>query len=630
MNNRSIAFQLSIYISVAVVLIMAAGIYLNYTFSKKIIIEQIEENGVHQSEKVISGIAHYVVTAQEVSRNLSFQVEEYEHQGRLEDFLKDILTRNPVISGFRVEFFDDSNHRFLGVLNKGNGEFQIVNTEEQCVFPQSKEIKAQVQQQAQGVWSEPYFCPLDTSLLVVSFTKPVYNSDDDIIGFISSQLNLDFLGKAVDNIKIKGGGRVIILSEDGYFLTNSDRSYIMKKTIFDISEKVFPFERGDYENLIRSHQRGSGYAYPDIMNYQKAWFHFAPVPYTYWTIVIAIPEKEFFADLHVMLRKYILISVVGLVIIVFMIYFIFHRMLSPLAAIAKSIKRISSDDIRISDQKNEIQLLTSSLSDLQLRYSQYVNEQNQNRKDRRKIEKDLKSAKEIQTAIIPSRFKFDPKRPQVDLFASLNPAETIGGDLFDYFYVDKTHLLFTIGDVSGKGIPAALFMAVASTLIRSKSAELEPSKIIEQVNNELSLQNSNQSFITLFLGILDIETGEICYCNAAHNYPYILTMNGKIRSLDKTHGLPIGVYSSKPYSGDIGILSAGDRLILYTDGVTDCKNARDEFFGDQNLRESISKLPNLSAEDTAEFLLEELDNFRGAASQFDDLSLMVLKFNGTK
>ena len=117
------------------------------------------------------------------------------------------------------------------------------------------------------------------------------------------------------------------------------------------------------------------------------------------------------------------------------------------------------------------------------------------------------------------------------MHAILDPAESIGGDLYDYFFIDTNHLLFTLGDVSGKGIPAALFMAVAHTLIKSKSKGLKASQIIEQVNNELSLQNSNQNFLTLFLGILDVTTGELSYCNAAHNYPFVVTKNHEIHLL---------------------------------------------------------------------------------------------------
>ncbi|WP_163711816.1 SpoIIE family protein phosphatase [Mangrovibacterium lignilyticum] len=628
MVNRSIAFQLSFYILTTVTIMVALGVYLNYNFSKQILMQKIEENAVHQSDKVTNEIAHYVITAQEVTRNVSSQIPYYNAHDGLEPFLTNVLKMNPILSGFRIELPGEKENRYLSVFNKGQNELLVLHEKKYCQFPNIDEIKSIVKNEKEGLWSDPFYCPLDTSLLVISFTKAIRTDDGKLFGYISGQINLNFLRKIVSGINIEKGGVSIILSQDGTFLTHPNPNWVMKKNIYDVPDKIFPVNRMQYESLLRSHQQGSGFAYPEMFNYERSWFHFAPVPYTYWTIAIIIPAKKLFLELDQLLRKIILLSAAGLLVILLIIFLITRKMLSPLSAIAKSIKRLSTEDIRLSDQRNEIQILSSSLNDLQLKYTKHLNEQNQSKKDRRKIEKDLKSAKEIQTAIIPAEFKMDPKHPQIELFASLDPAETIGGDLYDYFFIDSDHLLFTMGDVSGKGIPAALFMAVAHTMIKSKSNGLDAHQIIEQVNNELSLQNSNQNFLTLFLGILNVRTGEISYCNAAHNYPYILTRNNEVRVLDKTHGLPIGVYSSKAYSGDSGILKAGDRIILYTDGVTDCRNEKGEFFGSGNLFRTIQNLPDVSAKESTQFILNRLFAFRGHADQSDDISLMVIRYKG--
>lgn len=591
--------------------------------------QKIEENAVHQSDKVTRSIVHYVATAQEVTRNVSYQVSYYKSHGTLETFLREVLHRNPILSGYRLELLGETENEYLSIFNKGNGEFLVMNDDEFCRSPKMEEIKEIVKNQEEGLWSEPFYCPLDTSLLVISFTKAIHSGEGKLLGYLSGQINLNFLNEAVSGLNIIKGGFSFILSKDGIFLAHPNSTWVMNQNIYEIQEKIFPENREKYESLIRSHQEGSGFAYPSVFNYQKAWFHFSTVPYTYWTIVIVIPAKQLFAELDLLLRNIILISVVGLLVILLIIYLIFRRMLSPLAAVAKSIKRLSSGGTFLSDQKNEIRILASSLNDLQAQYTKLLNEQNQSKKDKRKIEKDLKSAKEIQTAIIPPEFKPSKKHPEIDLYASLHPAETIGGDLYDYFFVDSTHLLFTIGDVSGKGIPAALFMAVAHTLVKSKSVGLQPHQIIEQVNNELCLQNANQNFLTLFLGILNIETGELNYCNAAHNYPYILSTDQQVTALEKTHGLPIGVYSSKGYNGDTGFLKSGDSLILYSDGITDCKNEDGEFFGAKRLQQCINQIPvDSPAKKSVQIILNHIVDFRGDADQSDDISLMVIHYKG--
>ena len=628
MNNRSIVFQLSFYILLTVTVTVAIGVYLNYNFSRRILMQKIEENAIHQSDKVTNKIAHYVITAQEVTRNVSAQIPYYNQKGSLEIFLTNVLKMNPIMSGFRLELQEEGGTKYLSVFAKSENDFLVLHEEKYCQFPRIREIKEIVEKQSEGLWSDPFYCPLDTSLLVISFTKGIRSDDGKVLGYLSGQINLNFLNKIVSGLNIEKGGLSFILSQDGTFLTHPNPAWVMTKNIYDIPEKIFPKKREEYESLMRSHQEGSGFAFPEFFGYDKAWFHFSPVPYTYWTVVIIVPAKSLFVELDTLLRNIILLSTLGLIAVLLIIFFITRKMLSPLSTIAKSIKRLSSGDILLGDQKNEIQMLSSSLNELQVRYTKQINEQNQSKRDLRKIEKDLKSAKEIQTAIIPAEFQPGRKMSVIDLFALLEPAETIGGDLYDYFYVDSTHLLFTMGDVSGKGIPAALFMAVASTLIKSKSTSLTAHEIVEQVNNELSLQNSNQNFLTLFLGILDIETGEFSYCNAAHNYPYILTANGEVKTLEKTHGLPIGVYSSKAYAGDTGYLKAGDRIILYTDGVTDCRDESGEFFGNKNLAQTIKVIPDISAKESTHYIFDRLKEFRGDADQSDDISLMVIRYKG--
>lgn len=626
MNNRSLAFQLTIYILTTVCLMVAAGVYMNYNFSKRILMDKIEENAVHQSNQITNGIVAYVVNAQEVTRNVSYQIPFYEKHGELESFLQKILAANPILSGFRLELINDEKIPYLAVFNKGNGEFLVLKDAEYCNFPNIDEIKSSSASQTAGIWSDPFYCPLDTNLLVISFTKAVHDDDGQLIGYLSGQINLNFINQNIARLNIEKGGFCFIVDKEGTFLTHPNPSWVMKRNIYEISDQIFPEQRVEYETLMRAHQPGSGFAFPELLNYQRSWFHFSPVPYTYWTVIIIIPAKQLFSDLDALLKKNILMSAGGLLIIILIIFLIFRKMLSPLANIAKAINRLSSEEIRGIGQKNEIQLLSSSLNDLQIRYTKHLNEVNQTKKDKRKIEKDLKSAKEIQMAIIPAEFKSN--FPQIDLYATIHPAEVIGGDLYDYFFLDSTHLLFTMGDVSGKGIPAALFMAVAHTMIKSKSANNLAQQIIEQVNNELSIQNSNQSFLTLFLGILNIETGEFSYCNAAHNYPFILTSGDEVLQLEKTHGLPIGVYSAKSYKGDMGILKPGDRLVLYTDGVTDCRNIKGEFFGADRLKFAVKGIISKSAKESAQFILNQLDLFRGEADQSDDISLMIIRYLG--
>lgn len=335
-------------------------------------------------------------------------------------------------------------------------------------------------------------------------------------------------------------------------------------------------------------------------------------------------------DLHVLLWKMISVSAIGLIVILLLFIPIFRRTLIPLSNIVESFRKFTFGERSKKKPKNEIELLTDSLTVLQQKYSDYLAEQNQSRRDRRKYEKDLKSAREIQSVIVPSQLSLVPEHPSVDLYASLHPAESIGGDLYNYFFIDQNHLLFSMGDVSGKGIPAALFMAVAHTMIKSKATILSAKQIVIEVNKELSRHNSNQHFLTLFLGVLDTQYGILNYCNAAHNYPFLITSDRQVRVLDQAHGLPIGIYSNKSYAGDSIVLREGDMLILYTDGVTDCKDANDHSYGIERLTGNISNMMELSSKELVSRLLTSLEVFRGETPQVDDISLMAIRYFGNK
>ena len=623
MNNRSLAFQLGIYILTTITIVISVVIFLNYNFSKDVLIQKIEESATLQSGHITNRIGRSVYSTQEVTRNVAMQLSYYAEHGDTEYFLTQVLKNNIDISGFHIELLENDENKYLSVIKTKNDDLQIYRDVEHSLTNTQFDIESN----PSGLWSDPFY---NSHQLLITHTQAIRNEKGEFIGLISSQINLDFLSTLLINNDQYEDRFVYIVEADGTFLTHSEAEWVMNQSIFEADSHIFPENSVELESLRDVHESISGFAYPKIYNYEKTWIHFSPIAYTEWFVVILIPSKELFKDLHLILHEVIVVSFIGLLLILVIITLIFRKKLSPLSNVVKSIQYFSFGDKRKSSNKNEVELLADSLLELQEQYSLHLQEQNQNRKDRRKYEKDLKSAKEIQTAIIPNEYPPFPNNPEIELFATLKPAESIGGDLYDYFLIDSNHLLFTMGDVSGKGIPAALFMAVAHTMIKSKATILSAKHIVEQVNNELSYQNYNQHFLTLFLGILDLETGVLSYCNAAHNYPFLVRESKEVQLLEKTHGLPLGVYSNKSYPGDSIVLREGDTLVLYTDGVTDCNDANDNFYGMDRLSENIGNMSDLPAPELVDGLLDSLKIFRGKTKQVDDISIMALRYNGRK
>ncbi|MEN6349592.1 MAG: LytS/YhcK type 5TM receptor domain-containing protein [Syntrophomonas sp.] len=243
------------------------------------------------------------------------------------------------------------------------------------------------------------------------------------------------------------------------------------------------------------------------------------------------------------------------------------------------------------------------------------------------IESELSVAREIQMSIVPKIFPAFPERPEFDVFAILEPAKEVGGDLYDFFLLDDDHLCFTVGDVSGKGVPASLFMAVTKTLIKAKAdIKLGPDEILYQVNNELCKDNDSGMFVTEFLGILTISSGEVVFSNGGHNLPYLLRKDGAVEALPKIPGMALGVMEDVGYVDANIRLDAGDSLVLYTDGVTEAMNPAGELLSEARLENILRESDCKTALDEVQHILQSTRQFVNGASQSDDITILAIKY----
>lgn len=244
------------------------------------------------------------------------------------------------------------------------------------------------------------------------------------------------------------------------------------------------------------------------------------------------------------------------------------------------------------------------------------------------IDKELDVAKNIQSSIIPHSFKPFPGNDNFEVIGTMLPARRIGGDFFDFFALGKSNLGFSIADVSGKGVPAALFMTMSRGLIRALSQKTNtPDECLRQLNELLSLENDSSMFVTGFYGILNVETGEISYSNAGHNPPYIISEDGSLRQIGRGEGIALGVTTEIDlYRNHESKLNKNDTLLLYTDGVTEAMNMQKELFGEERLEEYLKKNATSSLSNLINNLVNEIEIFSGGAEQTDDITLLAIRF----
>lgn len=245
------------------------------------------------------------------------------------------------------------------------------------------------------------------------------------------------------------------------------------------------------------------------------------------------------------------------------------------------------------------------------------------------IQRDLNVAREIQQGILPQTFPPFPERTEFEIFASMEAAKEVGGDFYDFFMIDDDYLGFVIGDVSGKGIPAAIFMAVSRTLIKATGLKgILPGDCMAYVNNLLCNESISCMFVTVFYCIIDLKTGELSYANAGHNPPYIIHPDGNIQLVPSTGDTILGVFEGQTYGTRKIQLQPNDSILLFTDGVTEAFNPQAEAYGEARLENLIKQHSAAGTQALVQAVISDVKDFAASAPQSDDITLLCLKYQG--
>lgn len=246
-----------------------------------------------------------------------------------------------------------------------------------------------------------------------------------------------------------------------------------------------------------------------------------------------------------------------------------------------------------------------------------------------KVQADLMVASDIQQSVLPSVFPAFPERSEFDVYASMRPAREVGGDFYDFYLVDEDHLAFVIADVSGKGVSAALFMMAGRTTIRNQSAAgAEPGNILSNSNEQLLENNEKGLFITVFFAILNLKTGELEFSNAGHNAPYICRNDGTVEMLKMRHGFVLGGMEGIHYRTEKTVLNPGEKILLYTDGVTEAVNPNLELYGEDRLKAELEKADRLDIKGIVSDVGRSIDEFASGAMQADDITMLIVEYKG--
>ncbi len=489
----------------------------------------------------------------------------------------------------------------------------------------------------QPVWSEPY---IDTGLgeiAMTTYSVPIYREDAAgerrFAGVVTIDVSLDWLRESIGKLQFNQVGYAFLMSRFGRIVSHPLPEIVMNETFFSLA----PLDDRKFRELGRRMLSGEqGFArdyYPVMKTEGDSYLCYVPLSSNRWVLVLVFPSRVLFGTLNLMQWTTVGLGLAGIGLILLLVIYITRRELRPLRQLATAAERIGAGDLQTKLPEivsgDEIGMLGGAFVQMRQALQNYIAELQETTSAKEKIESELKIARSIQNWILPQLREIGRSGRRMDLHAELFAARSVGGDLYDFFWLNDNKLCFAIGDVAGKGVPAALFMAVTQTLHRGIASELLSSgEIVSRVNASLAQNNELMMFVTYFLGILDVATGRLEYTNAGHNPPYRLAADGRQWRLDKLHGPPMGI-GEQQYGSDVLQLSPGDCLVLYTDGVTEALNPNRDCFGEQRLRQVLAGGSHHNRPQAViNAILASVDAYAAGAEQADDITMLAIRYAG--
>lgn len=419
-----------------------------------------------------------------------------------------------------------------------------------------------------------------------------------------------------------------MIGRGGTFFVHPDPSKITRQTIFTQT-----IERPDTALVALGQAMRHGEEGMKRMKLDGEDCHvfYKPLGKTGCSMAIVCPESDIFSGFDRLRHAIMMIVVAGLLPMLYFFIRIITRELRPLNRLAKEAETIASGhfDAELPDfrREDEIGQLSHSFGNMQRSLVKYIDELKDTTAQKASIERDLHIASGIQMGMLPKSFPSGDDRDDVRIFASLTPAKDVGGDLFDFYFRDGK-LFFCIGDVSGKGIPASLFMAVTRSVFRTVSArESMPDRIMDSLNKTLAEMNETNMFVTLFIGVLDLDTGNMRYCNAGHDAP--LLVGAGVGTLPCDSNIPVGFMPEWEYTHQEADIYTGTTIFLFTDGLTEAEDSGHNLFDMRRVTEVATDALARQEQEPRRIIAlmtDAVHQFVGDAGQSDDLTMMAIQF----
>lgn len=474
-------------------------------------------------------------------------------------------------------------------------------------------------------WTEPYVDNDNKSDFMVSYVHACTDTKGNVYGVIFADVTLNDLTASIKNLRPYPNSYSFVLSnKTGKYVSHPVEELILA-TNYSVRAKLI--DCPELNTVGKEMVSGKTDALRTNIEGKDVVLCYATMKRTGWSVCSVNLYSDIMASLGSPTLYIFAILIVGLIMLSVCIRLLVKYTSKPIRELTEAAYQIARGDFNAKlpevETKDDLKQLHDAFANMQHSLKKYIKELKITTSAKEHIESELSIAHSIQMSLVPKIFSPFPDCKQLDLYAYLKPAKEVGGDFYDFF-LSNGKLFFVIGDVSGKGIPASLVMAITRTLFRIISATTHsPADIVEKLNDAIAKDNDTNMFVTMFAGVLDYVTGEMVVCNAGHNKPLLINRNdNSIHFFDAEQNLPLGVLEGYKFEEQTITMKKGDGILLYTDGLTEAENIKKELFGDDRTEKVLAQCTKLQAKDVIKKINAELATFVGEAEQSDDLTML--------
>ena len=634
LRKGGLAIRYARFFIIAFLIVFSIAFYYTFTNTRTILEDDAAQKASDITDLTISEIRNVIRPVEQVPYTLSTALEaENPDYEMIHDLAREFVLDDTVAFGSAIAFepymHDSRHYRYCPYVFETRHSLieRDLSSAEYDYF--SKDWYRIPKMSGKAVWSEPYYDEGGGDTLMCTYSVPFYRWVDHkriFAGVITMDISLSTFQHILNTAKASQTGASFLLSRNGMLIVANDKRNVNT----DIRKLLLKGEHSKNDDIILKMLKGDR-MFEKVVDPEQlkvpSWIYSAPVPNTKWIFALTFPTQELYSGLNDFVVKLIAIFLVSLLAMTIITILITRKFIRPIRRLVDATQRIGQGDFKtvlpVITSTDEISQLTNAFSSMKEELVHYISNLQDATAAREKIEGELKVAHDIQMGLLPKNF---PVRDDWDLAAILDPARAVGGDLYDFYFLDDDHLFIAIGDVAGKGVPASLLMVSARALFRSRvSLRVPLNQSVYEINKEICKENPNQMFITFIGGIVDLKNGCMTYCNAGHNPPFIQRHNAKIEKLGDVHGIPLGIFEHATYSSGSILFSPGDSLVLYTDGVTEALSKADTFYGERPMLDLVRKNHELCPSELIRLLEQDVLEFMTGVDQADDITLLILK-----